>query len=91
VPAQPRRDRRGLVGGVDISPPARHAGSGQARYESADHEAASRRHLLTLGMAAYTTSGVIGRPSLGTAEKGKALLDSLTQLAAKRSKRSYAD
>lgn len=28
-------------------------------------------------MSAYTRSGVIGRPSLGTAEKGKAALDSL--------------
>jgi creatinine amidohydrolase len=28
-------------------------------------------------MSAYTNSGVIGRPSLGTAEKGKAALESL--------------
>ncbi|MFF0206091.1 creatininase family protein [Streptomyces sp. NPDC005017] len=46
-------------------------------YESADFVADDRRHLLTVGMAAYTDSGVIGRPSLGTAEKGKALLASL--------------
>ncbi|MBN0048657.1 creatininase family protein [Streptomyces actuosus] len=46
-------------------------------YESADHTADDRRHLLTLGMAAYTDSGVIGRPSLGSADKGKALLASL--------------
>jgi creatinine amidohydrolase len=44
----------------------------------ADHDAPDRPHLLTLGMRAYTGSGVIGRPSLGTAEKGKAVLDSLT-------------
>jgi creatinine amidohydrolase len=37
-----------------------------------------RRHLLVAGMGAYTPSGVIGRPSLATAAKGKALLDSLT-------------
>ena len=30
-------------------------------------------------MRAYTTSGVIGRPSLGTAEKGAAALASLTK------------
>ena len=30
------------------------------------------------GMGAYTASGVIGRPSLATAAKGEALLDSLT-------------
>jgi creatinine amidohydrolase len=38
-----------------------------------------RPHLLSLGMAAYTTSGVIGNPSLGTAEKGKAMLESLVR------------
>ncbi|MGN9913596.1 creatininase family protein [Phytohabitans sp. LJ34] len=46
--------------------------------EAADWIANDRPHLLTLGMGAYTTSGVIGRPSLGTAEKGKAALHSLT-------------
>ncbi|WP_119729979.1 creatininase family protein [Thermomonospora amylolytica] len=45
--------------------------------ESADWIANDRRHLLTEGMQAYTASGVIGRPSLGTAEKGKAILASL--------------
>ncbi|WP_189315593.1 creatininase family protein [Streptomyces brasiliensis] len=48
-------------------------------YESADFTADDRRHLLTLGMSAYTESGVIGRPSLGSAEKGKHLLASLTE------------
>lgn len=47
--------------------------------ETADWTADERPHLLTLGMTAYTTTGVIGRPSLGTAEKGKAALDSLTR------------
>ncbi|MER5624010.1 creatininase family protein [Streptosporangium sp. NPDC002544] len=46
-------------------------------YHSADWTADDRRHLLTKGMQAYTDSGVIGRPSLAAAEKGKALLDSL--------------
>ncbi|MFD0900568.1 creatininase family protein [Actinomadura sediminis] len=48
-------------------------------YQSADHLADDRRHLLTTGMQAYTENGVIGRPSLGTAEKGKAVLDSLVR------------
>ena len=38
-----------------------------------------RRHLLIKGMSAYTTSGVIGRPSLASPEKGKAILASLVQ------------
>jgi creatinine amidohydrolase/Fe(II)-dependent formamide hydrolase-like protein len=33
--------------------------------------------VLTTGMGEYTRSGVIGRPSLASAEKGKALLASL--------------
>ncbi|HKS49742.1 MAG TPA: creatininase family protein [Amycolatopsis sp.] len=48
-------------------------------YDSADTIADDRRHLLTLGMAAYTESGVIGRPSLATAAKGKDLLASLVE------------
>ena len=36
-----------------------------------------RRHLALLVMTAYTKSGVIGRPSLGTAAKGRAALDQL--------------
>jgi len=50
----------------------------RAGNETADWVADDRPHLLTLGISAYTLSGVIGRPSLGTAEKGKAALDSLT-------------
>ncbi|MFG2196440.1 creatininase family protein [Streptomyces sp. NPDC048639] len=48
-------------------------------YETSDCIADDRRHLLTLGMAAYTESGVIGRPSKASAEKGKALLASLVE------------
>ncbi|MFF8474000.1 creatininase family protein [Streptomyces sp. NPDC015414] len=48
-------------------------------YESADFTADDRRHLLTVGMSAYTESGVIGRPSLGSAEKGKELLAGLVE------------
>ncbi|REE64784.1 creatinine amidohydrolase [Streptomyces sp. 3212.3] len=47
-------------------------------YESTDFIADDRRHLLTLGMSAYTESGVIGRPSLASADKGKQLLAALT-------------
>jgi creatinine amidohydrolase len=48
-------------------------------YESADCVADGRKHLLTLGMAAYTESGVIGRPSLASARKGKELLAGLVE------------
>ncbi|TDC75552.1 creatininase family protein [Streptomyces hainanensis] len=46
-----------------------------------DHSAPDRPHLLTLGMAGYTGNGIIGQPSLATAAKGKALLDSLAESA----------
>jgi creatinine amidohydrolase len=52
-------------------------------YQSADHEANDREHLLTFGMRRYTTNGVIGFPSLATSEKGKALLAAFTDLARK--------
>jgi creatinine amidohydrolase len=48
-------------------------------YRAADWIADDRRHLLTTGMSEYTQSGVIGRPSLASAEKGKALLASLVE------------
>jgi creatinine amidohydrolase len=48
-------------------------------YETSDFVADDRRHLLTLGMSAYTDSGVIGRPSLASAEKGRRLLESLAE------------
>ena len=47
-------------------------------YQVADWLADDRRHLLTTGMSEYTQCGVIGRPSLASAEKGKAVLASLT-------------
>jgi creatinine amidohydrolase len=47
--------------------------------DTADWISNDRKHLLSLGMTAYTKSGVIGRPSLGTAEKGQAALASLTR------------
>lgn len=48
-------------------------------YQSADWTADDRPHLLTAGMRAYTSNGVIGKPSLATAEKGKAVLASLIE------------
>jgi len=48
-------------------------------YQAADWTADDRRHLLTTGMSGYTQNGVIGRPSLASAEKGKALLASLVE------------
>jgi creatinine amidohydrolase len=48
-------------------------------YHAADWVADDRRHILTTGMGDYTQSGVIGRPSLASAEKGKALLASLVE------------
>ena len=47
------------------------------RYAEHDHVAPDRNLLLTVGMAAYTKSGVVGRPSLATAAKGEAALASL--------------
>jgi creatinine amidohydrolase len=47
--------------------------------ETADWTANERPHLLTLGMAGYTKSGVIGRPSLGSSDKGERVLASLVQ------------
>ncbi|CAM4034459.1 creatininase family protein [Nocardiopsis rhodophaea] len=46
-------------------------------YASGDSVADERPHLLTLGLQAYTSSGVVGRPSLASARKGEAVLASL--------------
>jgi Creatinine amidohydrolase len=48
-------------------------------YRAADHRADPRPHLLVTGMRGYTDSGVIGLPSQATADKGRAILDSLTR------------
>ena len=47
------------------------------RPGAADWDASDRPYLHSLGFRGYTSSGVIGRPSLGTAEKGEAVLASL--------------
>ena len=43
-------------------------------WQTADHQADDRPDLLLLGMAGYTKTGIIGRPSLATAAKGEALV-----------------
>lgn len=48
-------------------------------HETSDHDGGERRHLLTKGMAAYTESGVIGRPSLASSGKGERLLAALVE------------
>jgi creatinine amidohydrolase len=47
-------------------------------WQHADWTVDDRRDLLTTGLRAYTPTGVIGKPSEASAEKGKAALDSLT-------------
>jgi creatinine amidohydrolase len=46
-------------------------------YKAADSFVGDRRHLLTTGLKRYTESGVLGRPSLASAEKGKDVLAAL--------------
>lgn len=46
-------------------------------YASGDRLADDRRHMLTLGLDAYTETGVVGRPSLASARKGRDLLTGL--------------
>jgi len=46
-------------------------------YQNADWTADDRWDLPSVGMRGFTKSGIIGRPSLGSAIKGKAVLDSL--------------
>ncbi|MGW0507073.1 creatininase family protein [Micromonospora sp. NPDC003241] len=48
-------------------------------FVDGDHAADDRSMLLVNGMAAYTKTGVIGRPPAGTAVKGQALLESLAK------------
>ena len=49
-------------------------------FADADHVVNDRRHLLSEGLRSYTTSGIIGRPSLATAEKGEHLLSAFSRL-----------
>lgn len=51
-------------------------------YKSSDYITTHRPHLLSLGMRNYTKTGVIGQPSLASAEKGEIVLAVLTDQAA---------
>jgi creatinine amidohydrolase len=48
-------------------------------YAAHDHLADDRERMLTLGLTAYTASGVVGRPSLASADKGRLALASLAE------------
>ncbi|MEE6167683.1 MULTISPECIES: creatininase family protein [unclassified Mycolicibacterium] len=50
-------------------------------WQTADHSAADRRYLTTVGISAYTESGVIGYPSRARTEKGRAVIDHLGRAA----------
>lgn len=46
-------------------------------WQTSDHMASDRRYLTTLGVRAYTPTGVIGSPSQASETKGKKALDHL--------------
>lgn len=48
-------------------------------FEGEDFVADERTHLHIRGMAGYTKSGIVGRPSLATAEKGGLAIEALTE------------
>lgn len=48
--------------------------------ETADHLTGPRHCMPTTGLAPYTDTGVVGRPSLATAAKGRDLLSALSDL-----------
>jgi creatinine amidohydrolase len=50
----------------------------RSTYSQNDHDAPQRSHLLITGIRAYATKGIIGKPSVASATKGQAALDSLT-------------
>jgi creatinine amidohydrolase len=57
-----------------------HAHPELVRADYAEHdELTDRDRMLTRGLAAYTASGVVGRPSLASAAKGKAALANLVE------------
>jgi creatinine amidohydrolase len=57
-----------------------HAHPDLVSADYADHdELTDRDRMLTRGLAAYTASGVVGRPSLASAAKGKAALANLVE------------
>ena len=81
------------AGGVELGPESdMHAGELETslllhahpelvRPDYAEHDelADDRNRMLTRGLVAYTASGVVGRPSLASAAKGKAALANLVE------------
>jgi creatinine amidohydrolase len=51
----------------------------RADFAQHDHLADDRNHMLTLSLAPYTASGVVGQPSLASAEKGGLVLANLVE------------
>ncbi|WP_062887354.1 creatininase family protein [Mycobacterium avium] len=56
---------------------APHPDSLRDGWQTSDHTANDRRYLTSLGIHAYTPTGVIGSPSQATAAKGSNVLDHL--------------
>lgn len=56
-----------------------HPGLVRQDYARYDHVDDSREHMLTLSLSAYTESGVVGRPSRASAEKGRLVLANLVE------------
>lgn len=57
-----------------------HVAPEQVRDGAEDWVAPERAHLHQVGMSAYSDSGIIGRPSLASADKGRLVLDELVRL-----------
>lgn len=58
-----------------------HPGLVPPDFAAHDERADERNHMLTFGLGPYTESGVVGLPSLATAEKGRLALASLVEAA----------
>jgi creatinine amidohydrolase len=58
-----------------------HATPDQVRDGADDWVAPERTHLHEIGVGEYSRSGIIGRPSLASADKGRLVLDELVRLA----------
>jgi creatinine amidohydrolase len=52
----------------------------RSNYRDEDNVTDDRRFMLTVGIAGYTKTGIIGRPSLASADKGQLLLDAFSTL-----------
>ncbi|MGY2876463.1 creatinine amidohydrolase [Marmoricola sp. URHA0025 HA25] len=57
-----------------------HAAPDQVRNGADDWVSPERTHLHQLGVGAYSRSGIVGRPSLASADKGRLVLDELVRL-----------